>query len=108
MSMATQDLVVRQVPQDIPALVALQKKRQWVNWSLEATEKGKFTKVPYHPIGRKASPTNPEVWSSYESVQAAFDASQLNGRKLQGVGFVFNKEHVGIDLDHCVDENGNI
>jgi putative DNA primase/helicase len=73
---------------------------QWVCWCYETTKQGKLTKVPYNArTGQKASTTNPATWSTYEQ---AFDARSQD--HYDGVGFVFNNDYTGIDLDHCIDE----
>ncbi len=67
------------------------------------------SKVPHHPDGWKASPTDAATWSSFAGVRAAYDAT-----KHAGVGFVldgkphfFGKYLHGFDWDHCI-EDGEI
>ena len=76
--------------------VELRELRQWVCWRLE-TVKGRETKVPYTPRGRKASATDPATWSSFEECCQA-----LKEGRFSGIGFVFAKggPYTGIDLDH--------
>ena len=68
--------------------------------------KPKMDKVPMNPhTGGKAQVNNPATWGTFEAAVASikkFDCS--------GTGFVLTKEAnvTGIDLDDCVDENGNI
>jgi putative DNA primase/helicase len=82
----------------IPA--ELKQLRQWICWRYEKDEKGKLTKVPYQLNGRsKASTTNPKTWSTFDD---AFRASP----QFSGIGFVFNSDYTGVDLDHAI--NGSI
>ena len=79
--------------QSIPA--DLRDFKRWVLVRLESRGKGKRTKVPYTPSGRKASSTNPETWSTFsEALRAA--------PRFDGIGFVFtDTPFFGVDLDHC-------
>ena len=86
-------------PQELAAL------RQWICWRLEPDPKGERPrKVPYDPkTGRKASSTNPETWATLpEAVRA--QTKYL----FTGVGFVFTEAGgiVGVDIDHCRNEDG--
>lgn len=76
----------------------------WVYWKREVRD-GKPTKVPYKPNGKgKASTTNPLHWSTY--TKAAIASQRYNG---DGVGIVFHPETidlVGVDVDHCQNEDG--
>lgn len=77
----------------------LKQYNQWVVWD--------ETKTPYSPITRgKAKTNNPATWGSYEQ---AVDFMQYGG-EFKGVGFVFtdNDDLVFIDLDHCIDDAGEI
>lgn len=68
--------------------------RCWVNWRFEERD-GKPVKMPYSPSGRRASSTDETTWSTFAEVEAARD-------RFEGVGFVFNREHLGVDIDHCI------
>lgn len=88
---------------------ALTSLPQWVVWRLEETADGKPTKIPYtaaRPYA-KASTTNPATWDSYERAQRTADNP---AHKVSGVGFVFAAGDglCGLDLDHCLDDNGFI
>jgi putative DNA primase/helicase len=76
----------------------LRLREQWVIWRIEQ-RKGKSTKVPYQPNGRRASSTDPQTWSTFERV------CMSNGQLAGKIGFVFTKETgcIGIDLDQCRD-----
>jgi putative DNA primase/helicase len=80
---------------------------QWVCWRKEA-RKGKVTKVPYNPrTGQRAKADSPATWTIYEQ---AYNAWKQRSQCYDGVGYVFSEERgiTGIDLDHCIDEHGNI
>jgi primase-polymerase (primpol)-like protein len=85
--------------------VELQPLNHWVNWCLEerpdkTTGEIKQTKIPYQPNGAKAESDNPDTWSAFETVLAAYQAGGFSG-----IGFVLTKDIgiVGVDLDHCRD-----
>jgi P4 family phage/plasmid primase-like protien len=82
---------------------------QWVVWKAVPSKKkpGKFTKVPYNPITRRqASSTRPKDWGSFDD---AVNAYVLDG-EYDGIGFVFSPgdDVIGIDLDHCFKEDGDL
>ncbi len=55
--------------------------------------------------GYNAKSNQPKTWGSFDvAVKRALN------RKLGGVGFVFSEDdpYVGIDLDKCIDENGEV
>jgi len=80
--------------------------RQWICWRLEPDPKSdKPRKVPYDPkTGRKASSTNPDTWATLAEAVAAREKYLFTG-----VGFVFTEECgiVGVDIDHCRNEDGS-
>lgn len=80
---------------DYPA--ELRTLRQWVCWRHEKVN-GRLTKVPHQPNGQKADASNPATWSSFAQVVTAC----ANGKRFNGIGFVFAKsgDFTGIDLDH--------
>lgn len=64
-------------------------------------------KVPYSPkTGRRASPTDRSQWGSY---QEAIDRLKF-GDSFHGLGFAFSESDnlIFIDLDHCIDEYGEM
>jgi len=82
----------------------LKQLSRWIVWRLE-TREGNQTKVPYRINGVKASSTNPEDWTDFDTACRAFDPA-----KHSGLGFVLTKEDniVCIDLDNCIGEDGQI
>ena len=92
------DNMLSNIPQTLKEL------SRWKLWRLE-TRDGNQTKVPYRTDGKKASPTNPNDWTDFETALRAFDPE-----KYDGLGFVLTKEDniVCIDLDECIGEDGKI
>jgi putative DNA primase/helicase len=81
----------------------LKERPQWVVWK---TVGEKPDKVPYSArTGRRASSTDLLTWSTFEEALDAYE----NG-EYAGLGFVFSSgdPYTGVDLDDCVDENGEI
>jgi putative DNA primase/helicase len=81
----------------------LKIRPQWVVWKAVGD---KPDKVPYSArTGRKASSTDLLTWSTFQEALEAYE----NG-DYAGLGFVFSSAdpYTGIDLDNCVDENGEI
>jgi putative DNA primase/helicase len=78
--------------------------RRWILWKLEPKADGKPSKIPYCIDGGKASTTDPATWSLLEEAQAALE----NGSGYAGLGFVLGDGFSGIDLDHCINDEGNI
>ncbi|MCA9273779.1 MAG: hypothetical protein KDA31_12135 [Phycisphaerales bacterium] len=56
--------------------------------------------------GGKASSTDAATWTTFERATQALGADDSLG----GVGFVFSEDdpHCGIDLDDCIDKDGNL
>jgi putative DNA primase/helicase len=81
----------------------LRVRPQWVVWKAVGD---KPDKVPYSSrTGRRASSTDLLTWGTFEEALQAYE----NG-EYEGVGFVFSSAdpYTGIDLDDCVDEDGEI
>ena len=80
-------------------------RAQWVTWRYE-TREGKPTKVPHDPkTGRRASVTNPATWSTFSAAVAAYDRDTYDG-----VGYVLTADDpfVGVDIDHCIGDDGQL
>ncbi len=91
-------------PTPIPA--ALRERPQWVVWKYILRE-GKWTKVPFNArTGEPASATDPSTWSTFDEAVAACRSDD----GYAGIGFAFSEDDpfAGIDLDDCIDENGNL
>jgi primase-polymerase (primpol)-like protein len=78
---------------------------QWVLWKY-ALRGDKWTKEPFSTNGAHASSTDPSTWSTYEAVCSRY----FTTTEFDGVGFVFASggAYVGVDLDHCLDDEGNL
>jgi putative DNA primase/helicase len=81
----------------------LRARPQWVVWKAVGE---KPDKVPYSArTGRRASSTNLLTWGTFQDALEAYE----NG-EYAGLGFVFSTgdPYTGIDVDNCVDEDGEI
>src|SRR6266702_3542733 len=84
----------------LPALEELKPGKQWVGYdqNKKPLEIGK---------GTGAEADNPDTWATYEQ---AVKYLRTHRQLLKGLGREFIKEQgiSGVDLDHCVDEQGNV
>jgi putative DNA primase/helicase len=92
----------------------------WVCWRYQARADGKPAKVPIVPlsgvVGEAANVSRPESWKDYFTAWMYIvwadhpKTRQYVPTDIEGLGFVFseNDPYAGIDLDDCVDENGEI
>jgi putative DNA primase/helicase len=81
----------------------LKVRPQWVVW--EAVGE-KPDKVPYSArTGREASSTDLMTWSTFPEALEAYEHGEYDG-----LGFMFSSAdpYTGVDLDGCVNENGEI
>jgi putative DNA primase/helicase len=85
------------IPANIPQ--ELKEYPQWFCCKHEWNGQ-KWTKPPFHPNGYKASKTNPNHYSEFVKVMAAYQKGGFDG-----IGFVLTKNDpfVAIDIDHCLD-----
>ncbi len=91
------------------ALAELQEYAQFVCWRYGALDQttGKRKKIPLNPkTGGAASVSEPTTWGSYDEAMAL----KARARLVDGIGFVFTESDpfVGIDLDGCIDQAGNV
>lgn len=87
--------------ENLPA--ALRENGLFCCWRYEERD-GKPTKVPYNPrTGGRAQSTNPDTFAP---LNVALDAMQRGGYDGIGVG-VFGTLGA-IDIDHCMDDNGEL
>ena len=82
---------------------ALLKDGRFCCWRYEDRD-GKLTKVPYNPkTGGRAQSTNPATFATLETTLKAVERGRYDGL---GVGIFGN---VGaVDIDHCIDDNGEL
>ena len=85
-------------PDRIPADLKIAPR--WVCWKRIARD-GKPTKVPYQANGRPAKSDDPATWSTFAACAAALP-------KFDGIGIMLGDGLAGIDLDHCIDDAGNL
>ena len=95
---ARAELNIEGIPAELKALPS------WVCWRFDE-RKGKLTKVPINPrTGGNAAANTPDTWTPFET---AFKRLQ-GDESLAGLGFVFSGDgDMGIDIDHCIDAEGN-
>ncbi len=69
-------------------------------------------KVPYNAKSarapQKAKSDDPATWATYEQALATFEESQSWKYPYDGIGVMNNGDYTFIDLDHCIDEQGEI
>jgi len=63
-------------------------------------------KEPLQINGLHASSTDPKTWNTLDNVKKALENSK--NKTFTGVGFCLDGTISGIDLDHCIDDNGKI
>lgn len=83
----------------------MQRAKRWAIWRYEDTGDSKPRKVPYSAYyDGRASTTNLKAWAYYSQAEAKLRYSDYNG-----LGFLFAEGDglTFIDLDHCIDENGD-
>jgi len=78
---------------------------QWVGWR-QIIKDDRPTKIPVNiHNGSAASSSDPRTWASFDEALEYF----ADHREFAGLGFVFTKNDpfAGVDLDDCLDDNGN-
>lgn len=88
----------------------LRRRKQWVVWRKECREAdGDPTKVPYHAGANtyRASTIKPKDWTTFGSAVACASNAKF---KMEGIGYVFSSHdpYIGVDIDDCMDESGNL
>jgi primase-polymerase (primpol)-like protein len=84
---------------------SLQERSQWVCWKYIPRPNGKPTKLPFNANkGGQAISNDPNTWTTFNR---AFDAFKRD-TTYAGIGYVFLQDapYTGIDLDDCLDEQG--
>jgi hypothetical protein len=85
----------------------LQDRKRFVCWRQE-TRNEKPTKVPVDPhTGDNAESNDPATWGTLDEAVAYY---QTHSHNLQGVGRMFDLADgiIGVDFDHCLDDQGNM
>jgi putative DNA primase/helicase len=81
----------------------LKVRPQWVVWKAVGE---KPDKVPYSArTGCKASSTDLMTWSTFEVASEAYENGEYAGL---GFNFCSGDPYTGVDLDGCVDQDGQI
>ena len=95
-------------PENIPD--TLKQLPQWVVWRAfwrpgKGDKPGKWTKAPFQPDGRPAKSTDPATWAEFGECLLAYQSGRFDG-----IGFVLTREAgiIGVDMDHCIDADGNV
>jgi putative DNA primase/helicase len=85
----------------------LKRLSQWVNWTVEERG-GKVTKIPINPkTGGQAQSNNPLTWGTFNAAVERF--RKCENDHIEGIGFMLSGNGLcGLDLDDCIDEDGNI
>jgi len=82
---------------------ALQAVNNWCAWKMECV-KGRITKIPYQANGQRASSTNRNTWSAYDTITELLAMDN----QYAGYGFMVTDGIVFIDCDHCINADGSI
>lgn len=84
---------------------SLKQNGRFCNWRFE-TSAGRAIKVPYSPIsGKRARTNDPETFGSFEE---AVDALNNPKNEYSGIGVGIFGDLVGVDIDHCIDDEGKL
>src|SRR5690242_17409978 len=91
------------IPCELSALV------RWVGWRYEYRD-GKWTKVPKSARGGEAKSQDPATWTDFQTISAAYGQRST---WFDGIGITLGQcsdgqYRVGIDLDSCIDESGQL
>lgn len=93
----------------IPA--ELRERPQWIVWKYVLKPDGKWTKVLFRvdQPNVEAKSNDPSTWSTFAAAVECFRQHRQEYR-LAGIGYVFSADDpfIGIDLDHCLDEDGAV
>lgn len=94
----------------------LKSSRRWVVWRYEM-RKGKWTKVLYQPRAfdgryQRGKSNEAETWGPFAEAVRVLESARgrAAGGRFDGVGYVLAADDgvVGIDLDHCLTEDGRL
>src|SRR5260221_6114428 len=69
-------------------------------------------KEPYNArparVPQKAKSNDPATWSTYEQALATYQDSLAWKNPYDGIGFMCDGSFTGVDLDHCINDQGEI
>lgn len=82
----------------------------WLLWRLRRGDDGKSRKMPYYASGdvRQGALGGPADRSGLVTFMVAVDAARRGGYNGVGLAMLGDEEVTAIDLDHCVNERGEI
>lgn len=112
------DTYTARVTDAIP--LSMQKAKRWVTWRLEPSQNNltDTTKVPYcAATGKHASTTDPRTWGRFQDVLTAVERLRVDAEAVRrkpdslskGIGFMMlNSGVVGVDIDHCINDDGTL
>jgi len=86
----------------------LKDKKQWVSWEYRERN-GKPAKVPINPAdGSLAKINDSTTWGSFGSALLYTPSNEDD--RIPRLGFVFTESdpYVGVDLDNCIDDEGEV
>ena len=91
--------MMHHIPMDLQALP------NWVCWRYvdrpdKRTGEIRRAKMPFQPNGHAARANDHSTWCSFDRAREA--------QGFDGIGFMFDGQYFGVDLDHVVDENGTV
>ena len=82
---------------------SLKVMRNWCAWKLEQSN-GRMTKMPYQCNGRRASSSNRNTWTSFDTVSELLAMDD----QYNGFGFMVSDGIVFVDVDHCISPDGSM
>lgn len=99
---------IRPVVPNIPA--EMQDLKQWVLWKYlwkedASTGRAEWAKLPMQANGQAAKSNDSSTWATFKDVLSAWATAQSS---FDGLGFMFTPESkiVGVDVDNCVEQDG--
>jgi putative DNA primase/helicase len=95
---ATRQRLEENVPNQLKA------EPNWVLWGYEGKPGEKPKKPPFTIDGRRASVSNPETWTTFPQALSAYTQHE----RYEGLGFMLTGGLTVVDLDHCLDRNGQL
>ena len=75
----------------------LKELKQWHCWTERKDAKGDTQKIPVQVNGQPAKSNDPATWTDYETAAEA-------AKRFAGLAFELAPPFVGVDLDHCFDD----
>lgn len=101
-----QPVQIRSVALPLYVPPELENQPRWVNWRY-ALRDGQVTKIPVNPrSGYNAASNRPSTWGTLDEAMNRYHRAQ---HAVSGIGYnQHGSDVVGIDLDDCIDDGGNL